>query len=461
MVVRTSLSARIFISHDGDDKPVITPFVHALLEEGFGLFVDRPLEVGIKADDTRVEGIALTTTAEDWPDGIRRGLNLSDIVLVFWTKNSIINDGHVLKAEINYADVSSKICTVILGTDAEDAKHIHGNRPQLLSDNQYIDLTGSGADPAAVRAAEPFRLLVRRLKLMAEAPVAEPKPEGVLPAVLAKMVNRDEAMRALHASARAAIHQAARRDRPQPGGGLIVSGQEADRLEYIGDRFLAMDGPGVLRAMTDTVVRNTPWADAAEWNLHRMRIGRSDSAALPPGDFREIMAGEMDRLFMEKPLRGRAGRSPVLASMHLYPSWLGRDAQQLIGIWLSAWDEALAEPPDVPVLPVLYISGPPAGRSILSFLGFSSGPPPIAEITRAAAAEAGLRHFEVAIADRIGPIGWGNANDWMRDYIAERVRGRVETHVSGLFRESERTYPMRDFYDAVMKLEPFRSGQPL
>lgn len=446
---------RIFVSHDNRDKPALRPFLHALFDAGFTLFVDRPTEVGLDATDPRIVSIQ---TTESWQDGLERGLRECDIVLVFWTPNSVgksaVNAGSVILTEVIMAFTQNKLRCALLCDDPADVPGVVAGRPTLLKDLQHIDLSGS--DRAAIAADLNFRNLVHQLS-QAPAAVAAPEAPDLVPRFRAKLVNRQKPVRELIAAGTVTAHYALDQADGPRARGVIVIGSDFDRLEFLGDRFVARDGAACFSTLPSGAADTRLWASMQAWNDHRMTS--LDDEMVTPDSFAAHMRYEHQAMQRKKPLRDGAGQYPVLATIRLNEQAIRDDPEGVIAAWLAAWDEELARPVDIPVLPVLYIGYAEEKRGLFSFF---SRPPRerVQEAAEAALARTPLRHLEARLSPPLDRINYEIANNWVRDHFTDDLRDVVDDLVTDVFprKGSSPALLMADFYKQIIRMPPFSSG---
>lgn len=168
---------RVFLSHASDNKGAVKRIALALIEEGFSLFIDRPVEMNFNADFLEDNDISCITPGKTWNlEGIQRELAGADVVLLCLS-NHFKKDREVWVQEASFAATAGKlVCCRIddVPPSALPKQGIHD-----FGALQFIDLDVPDDDPldqvspsetASLLAQAGFSQIARELHDRAKGP---------------------------------------------------------------------------------------------------------------------------------------------------------------------------------------------------------------------------------------------------------------------------------------------------
>lgn len=447
----------LFISHDNRDKGAIGPFLRALHADGFTLFIDRPAEVGLDPNDDRIRSIRID---ENFGIRIPNELEEADLVLVFWTMNSAKNAqrNDVLGKEITLADHRRTLRCVLIADDEKHARSIEAELPQLFNPLQHIKFLGTDASRLAEHPS--FRSLCTQLRETVILPGEEPYKDLGLD-VIAMLVDRGSPIETFKAAGTTSLKFTATPPGARRTHGIVVVGHIDDYPRLLDERFKRFDGRECFQLVEELRPRLPvvpEWITNRQWNYYDMYSPETEG--MRPDDFSDYMQRKLQLLNCSKPLRGKGSKYAIVSTVSVREVDIRQDPAGNIAAWLAAWDRELAAPPDVPVMPVLYITHqdePPGWLASWFWYARPGTAERLAKSVDQALQKARPEHFDVTVASDLRKIEWVDARAWLRAYVPRRLYSDVDTLLRRLFPQKERTpgYAMDDFYSELIKSPPF------
>ena len=97
----------VFVSHASADKNRIGPIIQALIDIGFEPWIDRPKKLNL--EEGYLRKIKRIRISEDWQDSINKAIAKSDVVICFWSHDSVDGKRFVFQYEVFRALVAGKL----------------------------------------------------------------------------------------------------------------------------------------------------------------------------------------------------------------------------------------------------------------------------------------------------------------------------------------------------------------
>lgn len=338
---------QLFISHDGQDKPLITPLVAALLHSlpDWTIYIDRPQELVPEITDTRVRGLLAGPT---WESQLASSIKNSTVVLFLCTETSVnkLNldaatrqkalSEPVLLQEFTMAGTERSLIQVIIGDTKADQDALRAALNSGLFKAQTANLSLASTD----MPSDPgFKSLLDSIHAMADRRSATPNTSSVPPSTYVLAIDRADA-RAHAVNRMQLMTQAfdAGHERFKIEALILVACEE-DEVEAFHRRLSVLESSNLTSDST-----------APQWSLRRHDVHASLS--------KDATKDHLVRTFSDclDTLQSRPGTDPSIITTYLDVSDAEARTNDAVAAWLEMWDRQLdACPPMHPVLPILNL----------------------------------------------------------------------------------------------------------